>query len=244
MGAGLTALERAGLNTPVPLQRFLAYSLAGTWAAWRGASLSSGNVTALSEVSAGSGLGFTGANSPVFTGATPINGRPTIQFTRASTQRLERANTNVIGTGPCTMFLIGRARSTALQQYFFSNSVGTSGLGLGIIAGGNRDFVAAGVAVRTDSTISTTAAEVWVARDQTTSNPKCDLTINGAAVALASNTTTRVAPGATATLGLGSLSGGTLAADYDFLLAGLFTVLIPDALSARLSRGGRALAGV
>jgi hypothetical protein len=253
-GAGLNAVQRGGMNSLAPLQRFAAYGLTAVWYTRRADSitLNGADVSALASLSVGGRdlSQLTPANQPLGTGA-PIYGGawcpwPSIQFTLANNDNLSRANTNLFGAGAWTVVSVQRMRNTAAgqQAIWESRNAAFTGGSLAII-NATPNYV---IQDETPGTVNhiggvprTTAPDVTIFAQGAGAVPT--LRLNGVLTTLSAGAGGQADPGGAAFYAIGSMLAG-LSADQDFLFQATFTMGIPDGVALCVSRACAALAGI
>ncbi len=186
----------------------------------------------------------TGAAQPLAVGTTKYGEFPSLQFTAASSQNMGSVSTNLIAGNPCTFVSVQRARAAPVGAgFFFTNSDGANGLVLSLQTT-SRNFVANGVANRTDASFSTTLPEVWVGRDYGTGSPVATLWVNGAPVAITNNSAARSAATAGSAVEFGGSALAASFADVDMCFGAIFTTAVDDGIVTRISKALAARAGV
>lgn len=182
----------------------------------------------------------TPANQPLYLGAPTYYGQPSIQFVKANSDRLIKANTDLIGANPATF--VGVQAYRTIGGAAMGNSTGNATGAALTLPGGTRDFVAWGVQDRNDGSATLGAAEVWIACDQP--GVTAFLWANGTKTALSAPGTARTAPGPAAEMDIGSGGGAGQSADIDFLFGAVFSSSIPDSVAIRISHALGARFGV
>jgi len=172
----------------------------------------------------------TAGNQPLYTGAPAYNGSPTIQFTAANNDELDRANTDLAGTGPITMIF---AAKMTVNGSIFANTVG---LGSGFtLRTDNRSFQGLGGGARTfavNGALDTTTPHVVLfAVDAQQQNAYCF--IDNVAQVLTISGTIAAAPGATASVRIGSIIG-TLSVSMDYIFGCWAKRYLPQSIGYRI----------
>lgn len=212
----------------------VAYAFAGQWDAALGVTLNGNDVSALASQVAGAIdlVQAAGANQPLYVGAPAYNGNPSIQFTGANVDRLEKTATNIIGTGPLSMFLVCLERTAGTTQVFFGNDTNASGMEFANITG-NRAVIAVAAANLTDGAITTTLPETWALSDPADGVTPGSFLVNSAKVL--TPTTIHLSPGAGGSMIIGARQGGIVPADIDFCWGAITVGALGDSLLQRLS---------
>jgi hypothetical protein len=238
---GRAAGPRLGDRERGDPQKFKGHALVGVWDAGYLVGLNGNDAASLGELyfRVLSLSQATPANQPLAPagGAPRYNTQSTIAFTKANGDKLARSNIDTIGIGPSTFLLVGNLRTAGGRVFDNSNS---NANGQVLQYSGGVDFTAWGVVGRNvPGGWPIGSVSVLLARD--TPGVTASVSTNGTKTTTTSPTATRIAPGASATLSLGS-SGG--AADYDFCRAAIFGSSLPDSVGGRINKGEGARVGL
>lgn len=188
----------------------------------------------------------TAANQPLYTGAptygSPSAPQPSIQFTAANIDTLQRAATNLIGVAPATWVTAQRLNAfTGTFSGILANGGGGTGEGVGYSTT-SRAVNRAGAGNPADGVPSTAVAEIWVVRSTTPSAPEGF--INNVAATFAPGGIARSDPGGAGVMYIGSFGGGGLPVNMDFLAAAVFQSSLPDSVAVRISKAWGARFGL
>lgn len=213
-------------------RKFAAYSLTALWDASVPSSITLNGTDVSAEASLVTGNAdvaqATGANQPLYTGAATYNSQRTVTYVAANTDRLQKANTDIIGAGGSTAFVVYFQRGATGR--LISNNSGGAGVDLQYNASA-VNYQSSGVSARTGGTLAAGSLHVLFARD--IPSVTADAFVDGVAVALSAATSARAAPGPTATL---SISFSAAPADMDFGVGGFFASYVDTSAVYRMSK--------
>lgn len=183
----------------------------------------------------------TGANQPLYIGATAYNGQPSIQFTAANSDSLSRAATNLFATLQGSVVSVQKFRAPGGDQALLLNGAGADfSAGLTLYASGTTYFANNGAASRSSAGLSSNL-EVWSFAQPNGAAPTW--LINGVALTLAGAMTALQDPTGAASIMLGRTVSGRQA-DIDLCFLGIFQTGIPNSVLVRISHALGARFGV
>lgn len=239
--------RRFHLATGNPL-KFRAWGLAGLWFSEKSVTLNGADASAIGDQS-GSGRNLaqgTAGQQPLYTGAPIYNKWPSIQFTAASSDSLQLAATNVVGTGPVTLFGVWAVRgATAGVKAILGNTSVVGGIAAVVNnATLTRASYNQALAVHLDANMPASTAEVWALRQSQGGLPT--LQVNGAAQSLSDATAGITDAGGGAALYIGGANGvgGIGNCDTDWLMGAVFTSVVTDLPMQRLNHAACAKYGL
>jgi len=235
-GAGWNALQRGGMATLVPLQKFRAYGLAAAFLP----SMATKNVNDVATLPDLSGATLnvslaqaTPSKQPLINGAPTYGGQPSIAGTHANGDMLLVTSKNPIGaTGDITVISVQRWRDLGPNYYTFMFGASFPNGPVVALGTGLRMWYPGGCSWGAPST---TLAEVWHLRCPRAGTPT--LWVNNALQARTGGGGAVADPGGTSTVGIGSVWAGPMG-NIDYCFHALFVgTLPPDAVASRMNRG-------
>jgi len=159
-----------------------------------------------------------GPNQPLWV-ASAQNSKPCVRYTAANSDCHVKGATDLLGTGPYTVFLVIQDRTIIADSCYFGldDTLGGAGVFFGLRnTSPNRNANHTNVATHADDAMQSTAPEIWCMQYTAGAGPTFQL--NGTTVALANSSTSGLLAtgGTNGAITVGGRTGGTDFSDLDF----------------------------